>query len=305
MGLLRAPLGAPRGELPEPLHARHAARRRSADRPRRSLVPRLAAPRIERMSTVPKGADPAVGGTFYESFGDVAGAVESGAGLPEVARATNRALNASLAVVDGSGSVLAVACASPDDERAVLSRASGTQALELRIGDVEVGQLRYRPRGELPPPALLRMVATLMALAVERARGPERASEAATAGFLRDVLDRSVTDREHIVARGNELGADLSAGASVIVVRAHPNVPEEGDWRARVLGVIERGARASAAGVELVASVELQRPGPSSPDGEFVVLLAGDDPDRARRTAESLLRELDLGLGSYTVAVAY
>ncbi|MEA2471154.1 MAG: hypothetical protein QOE38_2153, partial [Thermoleophilaceae bacterium] len=57
---------------------------------------------------------------FLEAFADVSAAVESGAGLPEVARATSRALQASVVVLDASGSVLAVACASPGDVRGVL-----------------------------------------------------------------------------------------------------------------------------------------------------------------------------------------
>src|SRR5919197_703610 len=98
---------------------------------------------------------------FLDSFTEVSEAVESGAGLPEVARAASRALNASVAVVDSS------------------------------------------------------------------------ASEAAVAAFIADLLERRVTDRENIVARAHELGTDLSAGASVIVLRANPLQPAEGDWRAR------------------------------------------------------------------------
>ncbi|MCU1678527.1 MAG: hypothetical protein JWM93_3285, partial [Frankiales bacterium] len=44
-------------------------------------------------------------------------AVESGAGLPEIVRAASRALQASLVLVDRSGSVLAVAARSPADEQ--------------------------------------------------------------------------------------------------------------------------------------------------------------------------------------------
>src|SRR3954470_12076046 len=92
---------------------------------------------------------------FLDSFAAVSEAVESGAGLPEVARAVSRALDASVAVVDASANVLAVACASPDDERAVLSQGD---VLELRVADSYTGQLRYRARGDDPPPALLRLL---------------------------------------------------------------------------------------------------------------------------------------------------
>src|ERR1700712_1701289 len=191
------------------------------------------------MAASPRSAEIPATSAFLEAFGDVSAAVESGAGLPEVARATGRALGASVIVMDASGSILAVACASPDDERAVLSEG---QVMELRVADTTVGELPYRAGSELPPPALVRYVGTLIGLEVERSRAPERASEAAVASFLRDLLDRKVTDRENIVARAEELGSDLEHGASVVVARAHPQAPEEGDWRARVLAIVERGA---------------------------------------------------------------
>src|SRR3954464_12782973 len=115
------------------------------------------------MSAAQKSARASAGVGFLDAVGDVSEAVESGAGLPEVARATGRALNASVAVVDASASVLAVACASPDDERAVLS--SG-EVLELKVADAVVGQLRFRARGEPPAPGLLRMIGAVIALEV-------------------------------------------------------------------------------------------------------------------------------------------
>ncbi len=241
---------------------------------------------------------------FLEAFGDVSSAVESGAGLPEVARATGRALGASVIVVDASGSILAVACASPDDERAVLTEG---QVMELRVADTTVGELRYRARGDLPPPTLVRYVGTLIGLEVERSRAPERASEEAVAGFLRDVFDRKVTDRENIVARGHELGVDLEAGASVVVARAHPQAPEEGDWRARVLSIVERGAR-SPGGAVLAAAIDWDakggRPRPGNHDGEIVIVVPGPDPERSDRVANGVLRELEANLHAYHVAVA-
>ena len=241
---------------------------------------------------------------FLDAFADVSEAVESGAGLPEVARAVSRALDASVAVVDASANVLAVACASPDDERAVLSQG---EVLELRVADTDAGQLRYRVRGESPQPALLRLLGTLIAQEVERAKAPAKASEAAAQAFIADVLERRATDRENIIARGNELGVNLSGGGSVIVIRAFPLQPTEGDWRARVLSVAERGIRTVERGY-LAAAVELHSWGRAqhngAQDAELVVLVPGSDQDLARRAVQAIIRELDASMSGFLTAVA-
>jgi len=245
---------------------------------------------------------------FSAALGAIAEAVEGGAGLPEVARACGRALDASVAVVDASSRVVAVACASPDDERAVLSGEAGSEKVELTVGGGVVGRLHFRERGERNPPDLVRVVAAILALEVERARAPERASEEAVRDLLDDLVSRRLTDRENIVARGTELGADLAAGGSVIVARAVPQQPQEGDWPARVLTVAERGARA----VErtcLVGAIAL-RPGGESIDldgrdraGEVVVVVPGDDGELARRVIGGVRRELEAGLPSFALAL--
>src|ERR671932_786486 len=88
-----------------------------------------------------------------EAFGEVSEAVESGAGLPAVARAAGRALDASVIVLDSASSVLAVACASPEDERAVMAGEGGSESVALRVADAEVGRLPFRPPGAPPDPA--------------------------------------------------------------------------------------------------------------------------------------------------------
>ncbi|MEA2426431.1 MAG: hypothetical protein QOF37_59, partial [Thermoleophilaceae bacterium] len=244
-------------------------------------------------------ADAPASSAFLDAVADVTATVEAGSGLPEVARAISRALHASVVVVDASGSVLAVAAASPADERAVLATGEVT---ELRAGGEVVGELRHRARQEPPPAALVRWLATLLALEMERSRAPERASEAAVAGFLRDLLDRKITDRENVVAVGKEIGVDLEEGASVVVARAHPHAPEEGDWRARVLAIVERGARGVSTG-SLAAAAELSgRPG--NHDGEVLVVVPGTDDALTRRVAEAIRRELEANLTSYSIAVA-
>src|SRR3954469_6078113 len=175
-------------------------------------------------------------------------AVEGGLGLPEVVRAAGPGLAASPVLIAPASGVLGGPARSSADERSLMTDAAGVVTHELRVGDAVVGRLRLRGRAGEPPAALLRLVTTLVASEVERLRAPSRASEAAATAFLAAVLRRDVTDRGDIVARGAELGADLSGGGSVVVVRAHHFAPAEDDWRARVLAAAERAARASAPG---------------------------------------------------------
>jgi sugar diacid utilization regulator len=237
---------------------------------------------------------------FLEALDEVSEAVESGAGLPAVTRAAGRALDASVIVLDAASSVLAVACASPDDERAVMAGESGGVAVELRVADSAVGQFRYRPRSDPPDASLLRLVTNLIGLELDRTRAPERATEAAVSDFLSDLLERRVTDRENIVARAEEMGCDLRDGGSVVIARARPQQPEEGDWRARVLTVAERGARAVERS-SLAALIEPAHP-LQGHDRELVIVVPG--ADSGDRAADSVLRELEAGLDSYVFTVA-
>jgi sugar diacid utilization regulator len=226
-------------------------------------------------------------------------AVAAGAGLPEIVRAASRALDASLALIDRTSVVLAVAARSPAEERALLRSADGVESVELRVADVVVGQLRLRGREQAragADAALLRLVTTLIASEVERVRGPERASEEAATAFLHALVAHEIADRDEIVARGRELGTALDRGGSVIVVRAHPRTPTEDDWRARLLALAERGARSIAPGSIAAAA--------RGSDGEEVVLLVSDpDGDAGRRVAATVLRELESNLSGFAFAV--
>ncbi len=234
----------------------------------------------------------------------VAEAIETGAGLPEVARAGSRALNAGLAVIDAAGNVLAVATASPSDERDVLADADGTERLDLRVEGSRVGELRLRPRGARPAPAVTRLVAALIALEVDRVRAPERASDAAVAGFLEDLLRRTLTDRDNIVARGRELGCDLADGGSVILVRAHPQQPMEGDWRRRVLSIAERGVRAVARdSLSVAVPLAVVQGLADSGEDDFVMLVPGADVELGSRAAAAVMREVETSLNGFAVAV--
>jgi sugar diacid utilization regulator len=227
------------------------------------------------------------------AFGAITDAVEAGAGLPEILRGAARALDASLILIDRSASVLAVAARSPADERSLMRDTDDVTTIELKVADVAVGQLRMRTRGEIPDGSLLRLVTTLIASEVERVRAPARASEAAATAFLRIVLARGIADAGDLIARGKELGTDLSAGSAVVVVRAHARTPTEDDWRRRLLAVTTRGARAIAAGA-IAAPTEIG-------DGEVVMLVPDGDGETGRRVASGVLRELDAGLPGFAV----
>jgi sugar diacid utilization regulator len=218
-------------------------------------------------------------------------AVESGAGLPAVARAAARLLDASVALIDRSSAVLAVAGASSDQEQKLLSGGHGVTTVELRVADTAVGELRYRARAA-PDPVIARMVTTLLALELERSRSPEWESEEAAGAFVRAVLQRDVTDRRDIVAQASELGAELDRGAGVVVLRAAPRAAQTGEWRERVLVLAQRALRALAPG-SLAAS-----------DGgeaaaEVVAIVPAEDDERLARAAAGLSRELDDSLSGF------
>jgi sugar diacid utilization regulator len=217
-------------------------------------------------------------------------AVESGAGLPAVARAAARLLDASVALIDRSSAVLAVAGASSDQEQKLLSGGQGVTAVELRVADTAVGELRYRAKAA-PEPAIARMVTTLLALELERSRSPEWESEAAAGAFVAAVLRREVTDRRDIVAQASELGADLDRGAGVVVLRAAPRAAQTGEWRERVLVLAQRALRAVAPG-SLAAS-------DGGESAEVVAIVPAEDDERLARAAAGLARELDDSLSGF------
>jgi DNA-binding PucR family transcriptional regulator len=230
-----------------------------------------------------------------DAFAAITDAVEAGAGLPEILRAAARALDASLILIDRSASVLAVAARSPADERSLMRDADDVTTVELRVAEAPVGQLRMRSRERTPDSAVLRLVTTLIASEVERVRAPERASEEAATSFQRAVLSRRIEDRDDLIARGKELGTDLSSGASVAVVRAHARNPTEDDWRRRLLAVAARGARSIVPG-SIAAPTEVDA-------AEAVVLVPDADGEAGRRVSAAILRELDSGLPGFSFAL--
>ena len=223
-------------------------------------------------------------------------AVEGGSGLPAILRAAARALDTSLILIDRSATVLAVAARSPADERSLMRDADDVTTIELKVADATVGRLRMRRTERPVDGSLLRLVTTLIASEVERVRAPERASEEAATGFQRAVLEGRIEGREDLIAQGKELGTDLSAGASVVIIRAHPRSPSEEDWRRRMLALAARGARSIASGA-------IAAPTGEEIVGEVAVLVPDGDGDVGRRTVSAILRELESGLPGFAFAI--
>ena len=235
---------------------------------------------------------------FEVTLEGLSGAIESGAGLPAVARAAGKVLDASVALIDRSSTVLAVAAASADEEKKLLSGGPGVEAIDLRVADNPVGEMRWRPRSDEPPgPALLRMVGTLLGLELERSRSPEWASEEAAGDFVRSLLAREITDRGDISARAAELGADLAAGSGVLIGRAVPRSAQSGDWRTRVLTGV-RALRAVAPRGPLAEGTE------ESERAEVVAVVPADTDERLARAAEALSSELEQELTGFAITVS-
>ena len=227
-------------------------------------------------------------------------AIESGAGLPSVVRAAAGALGANIALIDRSSAVLAVAAGSGAEEEKLLGLEAGVESVELRVADAVVGELRYRPRsGEEASIGALRMVATMLGLEVERARGPEWASDDAARDFVRAVLSRQLVGDPEIAARASELGTDLDGGAGVVIARAAPGSAQTGDWRARVLTLVLRAVRSNSSGA-LAATLDDE-----SAHGEVALVLPAGDGDGIERAARAVEEELRSSLPGFAVTVGF
>ena len=247
------------------------------------------------MSATPKGRQAPKESVGAETLDALAEAVESGAGLPAVARAAAKVLQASVALIDRSSAVLAVAGASSDQEQKLVAGGDDVTTVELRVADSPVGELRYRSKAD-PDPAIARMVTTLLALELERSRSPEWESEEMAGAFVSAVLGREVTDRGDLVARAAELGSDLEQGAGVLLVRAAPRAAQSGEWRARVLTLTLRALRSLAPG-----SLAGAEGGDAA--AEVAVIVPAEDDERLARAATGLTRELEDGLGGFHVTI--
>src|SRR3954468_348122 len=202
-------------------------------------------------------------------------AVASGAGLPEVARAAARAVDASLVVLDRAGQVLAVAARSPAEEQQILAGGSEIEVVELRLGGETVGELRMRARSDAIG-ELRGLVAVVLAGEPERSRAPARATAEAAAVFIASLLAGEAADPA-------EIGRELEAGAFVLVARARAHAPVDDGWRERVLSVVDRGARAAA-----TSAVSAMSGRPDVPGAEVVVIVPGAEEGVAARASEGV-----------------
>jgi sugar diacid utilization regulator len=240
--------------------------------------------------TPANGADEAI-------LEELSAAIESGAGLPAVSRAAGKALGASVALIDRSSAVLAVAATSSAEESKLLAGEKGIEKAELRVADAVVGELRYRTRGDEPTPVLLRTVTTLLALELERSRAPDWASEEAAGEFVRAVLGRKAADGADVVARAAELGAQVERGAGVLIARAVPRTAQTGEWRARVMTLAMRALRAGSTGALAALAEEGER-------AEVMAVVPADDASQLARAAQALETELVGALAGFAVTVA-
>jgi len=228
-------------------------------------------------------------------------AIESGAGLPAVTRAAAAALDASVALIDRSSAVLAVAAKSSAEEEKLVTGEGGVETAELRVADAIVGELRFRAGSKAGVPAsTVRMVATLLGLEVERARAPDWASDEAAHDFAAALLEGRLTDPADIEARATELGADLSDGVGVVRVRAHPNAAQSGEWRERMLMLSLRAVRARAAG-----AIAFAAHGDAGESGELAAIIPTGSVDEIARAADELQSELGSALHGFDLTVGF
>lgn len=232
--------------------------------------------------------------------------VEAGEGLPTLVRAAARALSASVALIDRSSAVLAVAAASSDEESKLLAGGDDAVSIALEVAGEQVGELRIRRDAAVESSGLSeateRIVFNLLALEMERSRSGDWASEEAAGDFVRSLIVRDITDRRDITARASDLGADLGSGGGVVMGRVHPRSAQSEDWRSRALTLAVRGVKAVSPDA-LVAASEPSTGGVERRDAELIAVVPTDDEELLARVARSLLAELEVELGGFTITV--
>ncbi len=218
-------------------------------------------------------------------------AVEVGAGLPEMARIANRALGASTAILNSSGSVLAIAGASSADEKELLGRKSAT-SVELLAAQKKVGELRFLPRKVKPDQYLVRILATVIALEVERLSAPSSQRADAVAFFLKDVAAGKVSSTEELRARADDIEMDFSQGSKIVAVSVRSHAPAEAGWRDEVVEAVKLGARSVEPNSHVCIHEDL-----------IFVLVSGQDAETGRRAADRIRTEAESARKGTTATV--
>ncbi|GBD45518.1 Purine catabolism regulatory protein [bacterium HR41] len=225
--------------------------------------------------------------------------IEAGAGLSAVARAASRALGASLLVADERGAPLVVASASSAEERALRAAREEVERVVLRVADRAVGELRLRYRRQPAAPEIVRAIAALIALEVERGAAPDAASERSA----RQLVAALASGDEHGVERAlGALEVDLAGGATVLLLRARPPSAETGDWRERLRRAVARTVRATVRG-SVAAPLPAER-GRERSSEQIVLLVPGAPPrDNGERVRRALFAELEASFPGYSHAL--
>lgn len=237
-------------------------------------------------------------GASAPSLTAIAEVVAEGSGLPAVARAVARGLDAAVVVADRDGAVLAVAARSRDEERRLLGERAELPATPLVVAGETAGSVIIQQRGTVPE-GVVALVVALIGLEVERVRAPARASQEEASAFCRALLDGELETGDAVAERAAELSFDVSGPVAAVVVRVHPHVSSDESWRARTLSAVERGARAvhSAALVGALARGE--------PACEVAVLVPAATDDTIARTAQAAFAELDAVLPGHVISVGH
>ena len=207
-------------------------------------------------------------------------------GCPRSPARRRRLLDASVALIDRSSAVLAVAGASPDQEKKLLAGGEDVTTVELRVADSAVGELRYR--GAAPPdPTIARMVTTLLALELERSRSPEWESEEVAGAFVaRRARPRGDRPRRHRRPRRRARRRPRARRRRADRCAPRRGPPRRGEWRARVLTLAHAGAALAGAGLA-------GQPDDGEEAAEIAVIVPAEDDDRLERAAAGLARELE------------
>lgn len=201
-------------------------------------------------------------------------------------RALQRAVGASLLVLDRGGGTVAVASRSPAEERALRAGKEPVLSEPLTHGGERVGTVRVLVTAS-PLPTVWPLLRALLAAELRRIQLPNRPARRAAQALVEALFSASERSNAEIPRRLEELGLDLAGGATVVFARVHLQGTVEEGWEDRLLALFEQALRAGDGDLACAA-----REG--SP-GELVGVVGGGEA-AGERAASAALREL-VGFG--------